>query len=147
MLHTNNIFSLTAASAAMHNTMATAHSIRYHTTESRPLLRIITDGLLSNGIDIDRFIFKKNGEYLLCGGLRLTTHAAEQLSPYMKGSGDEPISHMDPRTVTFMKRTNLASPVGYKGPPPRHASLSPSGLKESTVAEAALPKGKAPGLT
>ena len=53
----------------------------------------------------------KHGKYLLCGGLRLTTHAADQLHPYMDGSGDEPISHMDPRTVTFMKRANLASPV------------------------------------
>ena len=111
MLHTNHIFSPTAAPAAMHNIMATSNPIRYHSTESRSLLRITTDGLLSNGIDIDRFGAMKHGKYLLCGGLRLTTHAADQLHPYMDGSGDEPISHMDPRTVTFMKRANLASPV------------------------------------
>ena len=106
-----------ASSSSMHNIMATTIPIHYHSTESRNLLRVTTDGLLSNGIDIDRFGAQRHGKYILCGGLKLTAHAAEQLHPSMGGCGDESTAHMDPKTVSFMSRANLASPAGYKGPP------------------------------
>ena len=98
----------------MNSIMATTIPIYYHTTESRSLLRVTTDGLLSNGIDIDRFGVQRHGKYILCGGLKLTAHAAEQPHPSTGGCGDEPTAHMDPKT---MSRANLASPAGYKGPP------------------------------
>jgi len=85
----------------MHGITATANPGRYHTTESRSLLRITTEGMLGNGIDIDKFGAKNNGKFPLCGGLYLTAHASDQLHPYMGGSGDEPIS------VTW---TNVQSP-------------------------------------
>ena len=117
-MSTNNMYAPITAPAAMHNVMVTNHPIRYHTTEARRLLEVTSEGLSSNGILIDQFDTKKNGKYLLCGGLRLTEHAAEQLHQSMGGRGDATLEHMDLKTVTFMQRANLASPAGYKGAPP-----------------------------
>jgi hypothetical protein len=100
----NITYAPTTAPAAMHNVMVTNHPIRYHTTEARRLLEVTTEGLSSNGINIDQFGSQKDGKYILCGGLRLTAHAAEQLHPSMGGRGDAPTDHMDLRTVTFMHR-------------------------------------------
>jgi hypothetical protein len=80
----------------------TNNPIRYHTTEARRLLQVTTDGLTGNGIVIDSFGAMKAGKYILCGGLRLTAHAADQLHPSMGGTNDAPMERMDPKTVTFM---------------------------------------------
>ena len=104
----------TSAPPAMHNVMATNNPIRYHSTEAKRLLEVTVEGLSSNGIEIDGLGEKKNGKYILRGGLTLTAHAAEQLPPEMGGRSRKPAVGMDPRTVSFMQSVNIHSPAGYK---------------------------------
>ena len=59
----------------MHNVMATNNPIRYHSTEAKRLLDVTVEGLSSNGIEIDGLGEKKNGKYILRGGLTLASRS------------------------------------------------------------------------
>jgi hypothetical protein len=96
----------TSAPPAMHNAMATNNPIRYHSTETKWLLAVTVEGLSSNGIEIDGLGEKKQGKYLLRGGLVLTAHAAKQLPPEMGGRSRKPVVAMDQRKVSFFQQVN-----------------------------------------
>ena len=94
---------------------ATAHPIRYHTTEARHLLATTLAGLDGNGIPAQLYGKRRDGKFILRGGDYLTHHARSVLPIHMGGESLVIPATLDDRTVTYLDKANAMSPAGFKG--------------------------------